>query len=98
MEKQATFTIDDENFFEGSYDPSDLWNGFAVPRFDWENAVKIADWLNQQAKKFPEDSTKALIRPEAMQIHIIEGENVDVFDGPTYAIGAGAWCWTVKGE
>lgn len=98
-EVKALFTIDDETFFEGTYDPKESWNGFAVPSFDWANALAIARWVNRRYMQFgyPDtDSAKALIRESARQIHIIENDGVEVYDGPRYTIGSGGWCWTVK--
>jgi hypothetical protein len=104
-EVKAKFSIHDEPpYFEGKHDPTDHWNGWACPTFDWKNAVKVAQWMNRMNKKYGQSNETAVILEEQRTIILVSYDasydgnecGTQVFKGPTYAIGAGSWCWTAK--
>ena len=95
MEKleKCTFTIDDQDYFEGYHYPSIRWNGWACPYFTKEEGLRIAEKTNNSIIY---DAEKDCFR-ETYQSFEEEEPNEygsTVIDGmKLYAIGSGVWVW-----
>lgn len=96
------FTVSESAEFEGIYDPSENWNGWACPYFNEETAHKIANWFNEHPKEglFIVWSGDTMIMTEEEfpeESTIVEPTEIE-YDGEiinVWQIGGYEWCWEV---
>jgi hypothetical protein len=96
------FTLENEIFVQGIFDPRRRWNGWACPLLPLSSVVKVAEWLaNCEAN--PADGGVVTIVdgvPQWVEVnddgYIVPAPIVPtVVDGVEYYdIGAGGWCWS----
>lgn len=104
--KAASFTLDMSNeIYKGYHDPSEDWNGWAVPYFTKEVGAKIiADLLAYDSKKHPyytgtrwDEKNEVFIIVSDGEPEIIRPEKMMLKSGEAlmlYPFGMG-WCWSV---
>lgn len=100
MLKKNIFSIENIQPFAGYYDPTDNWNGWARPFFEWEVATQIVSWINEW-------SGEEQLKIDFANKKIIAFELEDQFDieeiilateygiKPLYPVGAGWWIWDI---
>ncbi|TAK11268.1 MAG: hypothetical protein EPO32_12825 [Anaerolineae bacterium] len=95
------FSIEGQEPFDGYYQPSDLWNGWARPYFPWETAVRIVEWTNRfsgNGTMGVDDSRKIIIDNEDPESPFeIVGKIMETTKGKQtlYAVGTGWWIWDI---
>lgn len=98
---KSEFAVDDSNYYPGYHDPEHHWNGWAVPMFDKETAIKICKdlekpheekdgelWVNLDPES--EDSELEKVGPFKEKV---DGKEMDLYD-----IGGSIWVWAEKGD
>lgn len=99
---KALFAIDartPDDVFEGWHDPEDHWNGFGVPSFDRDNALKVIAWVADYEDS--EASPRTTFRWDDGNLIMTETyddeEQYEQHIGPDahgrYWIGASSWTW-----
>ncbi len=95
------FSIEGEKPFNGYHDPTRLWNGWHCPYFEWDEAVKISEWLNKwkgEKELVPDFDNKIINCFEDPDDPFQIGEiTINTEDGKIllYAIGTGWWIWSI---
>jgi hypothetical protein len=96
------FTLEDEIFVRGIFNPSDRWNGWAKPLLPLASVVKVAEWLVKCDANVADGGLPVVIDgvPHWVELDDNEEETLTtpiaptVFEGVEYFdIGAGGWCW-----
>ena len=94
-----TFSIERQDAFVGYYDPARKWNGWDCPLFEWDESVKIVEWLNtwsgKEQLKVDHDRRVIVSLEDPDERFDIQGISIATEDGnlTLYAIGAGWWVW-----
>jgi hypothetical protein len=89
---QAVFTIDDQEKFNGIHDGR-LWNGFAVPFFAYDEAVKIMEYVRDGINEDP------IIETIDHDFMVSNGDGWYklatqlLHEGRTYWLISDGWCW-----
>ena len=98
------FSIEGQKSFSGYYDPGRDWNGWDCPYFEWEEAQKIADWINewssQKQLKVDYDERVIISMEDPESQFDITGSLVDTVDGEKelFEVGTGWWIWSVHSD
>ena len=101
MLKKNRFAIENMHPFEGYHRPGDQWNGWEKPYFEWDEALKIVEWINDWTgtDQLRVDNDNHLIvsieDPEAP--FDIEATAISTEDGTKslYPVGTGWWIWSI---
>jgi hypothetical protein len=96
------FTIEEQIFVEGIFNPRDRWNGWAKPFLPLFSVVKVAEWMDSCGAN-PEDGGLPRVVdgvPYWLELNelgtVVETHRITptVIDGVEYYdIGRGGWCW-----
>ena len=87
--------------FIGTYDPTDLWNGWLCPAFTRPEAQRVADWSNRMAAEAGTDAAAVfewdgdiLVQTENKGHGVDEYvERIAADAAGRYSIGAYGWTW-----
>jgi len=95
--RKARFSLEglDDIEFEG-WTADRLWNGWAMPSFETQQATQLAKLLEDQLRYDP--AQDAFIGSSGDEEEIWPSEFIDLPDGgqvKVYAIGAGSWVWDI---
>ena len=98
--RKARFSLDGLNDieFEG-WTADRLWNGWAMPCFEMQQAMELAGLLEEQLRYDP--AQDAFIGSSGDEEEIWPCQLIDLPDGgqvKVYAIGAGSWMWDTVEE
>jgi len=102
--KKAYFVIDEWITAEGIHDPSETWNGWAVPFFTLEEVAKIAKIVDENCNPAEQWESVAIRDGKVFtEYHgFEEGEDTAEevatikHEGVTYyGVGGWSWCWDV---
>ena len=98
--RKARFSLEglDDIEFEG-WTADRLWNGWAMPCFEMQQATELAGLLEDQLRYDPAEDT--FIGSSGDEEEIWPRQLIDLPDGghvKVYAIGAGSWLWDTVGE
>ena len=98
--RMARFSLEglDDNEFEG-WTADKRWNGWAIPCFEIQQAMKLAGLLEDQLRYDP--AQDAFIGSSGDDEEIWAGQLIDLPDGgqaKVYAVGAGSWMWDIVEE
>lgn len=89
-------TAHPEGIFWAWVDPTNLWNGFAQPVFELEEAQQVTAWCGRDSDSGPSfvwcSDGKTLIEVHRDWADGRDEDLTTIYRGPTYAIGDG-WCW-----
>jgi hypothetical protein len=101
MLKKNCFTIDNVESFYGYHHPSDLWNGWEKPYFEWEVAKKVVSWIETQngpeKLQIAKEKNSIIVLEDFDNSFEITGEIKSTDDGKKtlYALGTGWWVWDI---
>lgn len=73
-----------------------LWNGWAMPYFEFEQAERVVKLLTEGQGRFDSERDSFVTRSSDGKNEIWEGQTIIVLGGPhvkVYGVGAGAWIW-----
>lgn len=93
--RQAVFTIDCYPKAYIGYTSGKLWNGWATPYFEKEEAIRVAEGFNECAE-FPMQYDEIYDQFYARyddDYEIWKGEDIQTADGIKHLYGIGAYCW-----
>jgi hypothetical protein len=98
--RKAWFRLEglEDNEFEG-WTAGKLWNGWAMPCFEIQQATKLAELLGEQLRC--DSSQDAFISTSGDGEEIWSGQIIDLPDGgqvKAYAVGASSWMWDIVEE
>lgn len=103
MKDKAKFTLglEDNDEFEGLYDPGSNWNGFANPCFAISEVRKIKSLLDRMADEMPDEDHDRIDIDDRLRVFMCSnyGDRVEI--KPTeqinglkmYPIGSYGWTW-----
>lgn len=95
------FSIEGQKPFSGYYDPERDWNGWDCPYFEWAEAQKIVEWLNEWSGQIQlkiDNEKRAIVSVEDPESPFdITGLLIETDDGEKelYEIGTGWWIWSI---
>lgn len=94
---KALFTIDGFKYPHIGYTSGRLWNGWATPYFEVDEALKIMEEFNkergEQMVYDEETDTFRVAETEYTDEQIWKGENCQTEEGIKHLYGIGAYCW-----
>jgi hypothetical protein len=98
--RKARFSLEglDDIKFEG-WTADRLWNGWAMPCFEIQQATELAKLLEGQLRHDP--AQDAFIGSSGDDEEVWSGQIIDLPDGGqarVYAVGAGSWMWDIVEE
>jgi hypothetical protein len=98
--REARFSLEGLNDieFEG-WTADRLWNGWAMPCFEIQQATELAKLLEGQLRHDP--AQDAFIGSSGDDEEVWSGQIIDLPDGGqarVYAVGAGSWMWDIVEE
>jgi hypothetical protein len=101
--EQCFFTLEDEIFVLGIFDPQRRWNGWACPLLPLASVVKVAEWMESIGAEIENGGFPVVIDGvphwkalDEMTETVVETHRITptIVDGVEYYdIGAGGWCW-----
>jgi hypothetical protein len=98
--RKARFSLEGLDDIENEGWTADrLWNGWAMPCFEMQQAAELAKLLEGQLRYDP--AQDAFIGSSGDDEEIWAGQLIDLPDGDqakVYAIGAGSWMWDILEE
>jgi len=71
------------------------WNGWAMPRFRYEEATRLLEFMPDLRFDSAKDAFFTEPSGEGEECYVFPAETLEIDGSPikTYAIGAGCWCW-----
>lgn len=95
---KVTITMgDDLGQFEG-FTLGDRWNGWAMPSFTKEQGLRIAEWTDALAERYPDGSVERVLWDEGQEAFVMEDPTYPHAAGepiPEEDLVAGFWCTEV---
>ena len=90
---KAIFVFDDFKFPHIGYTSGRLWNGWATPYFEVDEALEIMEEYNKERdEKMTYDKETDTFRVAETE-EIYKGENCQTEEGIKHLYGIGAYCW-----
>ena len=94
---KAIFVFDDFKFPHIGYTSGRLWNGWATPYFEVDEALQIMEEFNKEREEkmtYDEETDSFRVaETEYIEEEIWKGENINTEDGIKHLYGIGAYCY-----
>lgn len=102
--RKTSFSIDGSDMKSTGWTAGELWNGWACPRFEKDEAIKVMEDFNSHIDekdlkaKYDEEKDTFYFSyqyGDVIEVDEHEGMIINTHEGPVkvYAIGAGFWVW-----
>lgn len=95
--RKTVFTIGEYHEAYVGYTSGRLWNGWATPYFELDEAMRVMQGFNETAE-YPMKYDKVydqfyILDTETTELEAWKGENYQTTEGMKHLYGIGAYCW-----